>query len=108
MSADTASLRKAATAACGHLRADLDAIRSGMALADARLSGLYASSRAPDAWCLLLGLGPLTRAELARALGVTKRTASQAAQALFKADLADLRPADGALRCIDAQNRSIA
>ena len=74
-----AILRETVTAASEHLRADLDAIRSGMARADERLSGLYASSRAPDAWHLLLGLGPLTRAELARALGVTKRTASQAA-----------------------------
>lgn len=72
-------------AACGQLRSDLDAIRSGIALAEAGLSGRYASSRAPDAWRLLLGLGPLTRAELARALGVTKRTASQAAVALAQA-----------------------
>jgi DNA-binding transcriptional ArsR family regulator len=34
----------------------------------------------------------LHRAELARALGVTRRTASQAATALEKADLAALRP----------------
>ena len=33
------------------------------------------------------GLGPLTRAELARALNVTKRTASQAALALEQAGL---------------------
>lgn len=103
-----ATLQEAVATACGHLRADSDAIRSGMALADARLSGLYASSRAPDAWCLLLGLGPLTRAELARALKVTKRTASQSAQALIKADLVGLRPGDGALHCIDAQKRGIA
>ena len=82
-----AALQEAVTTACGHLRADLAAIRSGMALADARLSGLYASSRAPAAWRLLLGLGPLTRAELARALDVTKRTASQAARALELAGL---------------------
>ena len=49
-----------------------------------------------------------TRAELARALGVTKRTASQSAQALIKADLVGLGPGDGALHCLDAQNRSIA
>ena len=103
-----ATLRESVTTACGHLRADLGAIRTGVALADVRLSGLYASSRAPDAWRLLLGLGPLTRAELARGLGVTKRTASQAAQALLKADLADLWPGDGALHCIDAQMRSMA
>ena len=100
-----ATLREAVTTACGHLRADLDAIRSGMALADAQLSGLYASSRAPDAWCLLAGLGPLTRAELARALGVTKRTASQAALALGQAGLVELRAGDAALVVRDAQRR---
>ena len=82
-----ATLQAAVAAAGGHLRADLDAIRSGIALGEERLSGLYASSRAPDAWRLLVGLGPLTRAELARALGVTKRTASQAARALELAGL---------------------
>lgn len=102
------TLQEAVATACGHLRADLAAIRSGMALADSRLSGLYASSRAPDAWGLLLGLGPLTRAEVARALKVTKRTASQSAQALIKADLVGLRPGDGALHCLDAQKRGIA
>ena len=68
------------------------------------MSGLYASSRAPDAWQLLLGFGPLTRAELARARDVTKRTASQGADALVKASLATLRAGDGALQCIDAQH----
>lgn len=62
-----------------------------------RLAGLYASSQAPAMWQLIGGLGPLTRAELARALGVTRRTASQAAQALDMAGLAALRPGDRAL-----------
>jgi Mn-dependent DtxR family transcriptional regulator len=62
-----------------------------------RLSGLYASSQAPAMWQMIGGLGPLTRAELARALGVTRRTASQAATALEKANLATLRPGDHAL-----------
>ena len=92
-----ATLSEAVTTACGHLRADLVAIRSGVALADERLSGLYASSRVPDVWHLLLGLGPLTRAELARALCVTKRTASHAALALIEAGLVTLRESDGAL-----------
>jgi len=48
-------------------------------------------------WKLIAGLGPLTRAELARALSVTRRTASQAATALQRADLATLRPGDHAL-----------
>ncbi len=103
-----AILRGALGYAAQQLRADLDEARQGLVLAEERLAGLYASSRAPDAWRLLLGLGPLTRAELARALKVTKRTASQAALALVKADLATLRPGDGALHCIDAQKRSIA
>jgi Mn-dependent DtxR family transcriptional regulator len=50
-----------------------------------------------------LGLGPLTRSELARALGVTKRTASQGAEALIAAGLAVLRPSDGALHSVDLQ-----
>ena len=53
--------------------------------------------QAPAVWQLISGLGPLTRAELARALSVTRRTASQAATALGKADLAILRPGDHAL-----------
>ena len=44
-----------------------------------------------------MGLGPLTRAELARALGVTKRTASQAALALIEAGIATMRDTDSAL-----------
>jgi DNA-binding transcriptional ArsR family regulator len=81
------TLQLAVATAGGHLRTDLDAIRSGLALADERLSERYASSRARDAWGLLVGLGPLTRAELARNLAVTPRTASQAALALAQAGL---------------------
>lgn len=58
-----------------------------MDLGKARLAGANRSSRARDAWLLLAGLGPLTRAEIARALGVTKRTASQAATTLEDAGL---------------------
>ena len=61
-----------------------------------------------DSWqrSLAAGLDPLavvaelphaTSAELARALDVTRRTTSQAATALKKADLAALRPGDHAL-----------
>lgn len=100
----TAIVRAAVTAAVADLGADLVAARSGLNVAETALAGLYASSRAPDAWCLLLGLGPLTRAELARALEVTKRTASQGADALVKAGLAILRGSDGALQSIDAQH----
>jgi DNA-binding transcriptional ArsR family regulator len=90
-------LRAALAVATSDLNTDLDAARRGLALADRALSGLYASSRAPDAWHLLLGLGPLTRAELARALGVTKRTASQSALALIDASLVTLRETDSVL-----------
>jgi CRP-like cAMP-binding protein len=86
------------------VRDDLDTAQRGLQRAEGVLSGLYASSRAPDAWTLLLGLGPLTRAELARMLGVTKRTASQGANALVKAGLATLRGSDGALQSIDEQH----
>jgi hypothetical protein len=98
-----AILREALAASVAALRADLDQARHGLIIAEARLSGLYASSRAPDVWALVLGLGPLTRAELARALGVTKRTASQGAEALIAAGLAVLRPSDGALHSVDLQ-----
>jgi hypothetical protein len=76
---------------------DLAAVRTAHALGDERLAGLYASSQAAVVWQLISSLGPLTRAELARALGVTRRTTSQAATALEKADLALLRPGDHAL-----------
>lgn len=76
---------------------DLAAVRGALELGHERLAGLYASSQAPAVWQLIVGLGPLTRAELARALGVTRRTASQAATALGQADLATLRPGDHAL-----------
>lgn len=92
-----AILRKTVATAVTRVRGDLDAAQRGFKLAEGALSGLYASSRAPDAWQLLLGLGPLTRAELARALSVTRRTASQAAVALEKAGLATLRPGDHTL-----------
>lgn len=46
---------------------------------------------------LLLGLGPLTRAEIARALDVTPRTASHCADALVEAGLAVFREHDRAL-----------
>jgi hypothetical protein len=98
-----AILRETLAAAVATLRADLDQARRGLELAEERLSGLYASSRASDAWRLLLGLGPLTRAEIGRALGVTSRTASLAAIALTDADLVALRAHDGALVFARAQ-----
>ncbi|WP_226019474.1 MarR family transcriptional regulator [Novosphingobium sp. FKTRR1] len=92
-----ALLTQAIGAAAVDVATDLAAVRTALALADERLAGLYASSQAPAAWRLISGLGPLTRAELARALDVTRRTASQAATALDRADLATLRPGDHAL-----------
>lgn len=73
-----------ATAAVG---TDIGAARSAVDLGMARLDKLNRSSRARDAWLLLVGHGPLTRAEIARALDVTKRTASQAATTLEEAGL---------------------
>lgn len=92
-----ALLSRAITAAAADVATDLAAVRTAHALGDERLAVLYASSQAPAVWQLIAGLGPLTRAELARALGITRRTASQAATALEKADLATLRPGDHAL-----------
>lgn len=92
-----ALLTQAIGAAADDVATDLAAVRAAVALGDERLAGLYASSQAPAVWQLIAGLGPLTRAELARALGITRRTASQAAQALEQADLAILRPGDHAL-----------
>ena len=90
-------LDEAIAAATARVATDLDAAYHGVALGQARLAGRYASSRTRDAWALLLGLGPLTRAELARALRTTARTASQVALALASAELVTVRPADGAL-----------
>jgi len=92
-----ALLAQAIGAAAADVAIDLTAVRTALALGDERLAGLYASSQAPAVWRLISGLGPLTRAELARALAVTPRTASQAATALDKTDLAALRPGDHAL-----------
>lgn len=92
-----ALLASAIGAAAGDVASDLAAVAAMVARGEERLADLYASSQAPAMWQLIGALGPLTRAELARALGVTRRTASQAAQALEKADLAALRPGDHAL-----------
>lgn len=92
-----ALLTSAISAASADVAIDLTTVRAALTLGDERLAGLYASSQAPAVWHLISGLGPLTRAELARALDVTRRTASQAATALDKADLATLRPGDQAL-----------
>lgn len=92
-----AILSRTIATAAADVASDLAALRAALELGNERLAGLYASSQAPAVWQLIVGLGPLTRAELARALGVTRRTASQAATALEKADLAVLRPGDHAL-----------
>ena len=75
-----------------------DLMREAVALADKQLAGrLYASSTAPQAWRMIVSLGPLTRAELARALGVTKRTASQSVSSLQEAGMVRLRETDSAM-----------
>lgn len=101
-----ATLREAATAAVSDLARDLEAARRGLERSQEALFRLYSSARARDAWCLLLGLGPLTRAELARTLDITKRTASQAVAALERSQLVKLRPGDNAVLALcleDAQ-----
>ena len=59
------------------------------------LEGIYASSHAGACHRLVAGLSPLSRAELARALGVTARTASLAVERLRERRLTKLRPGDG-------------
>lgn len=90
-------LDSALAAAAQDVADDLTRLHAALGLGRERLAELYASSRAPDAWRLICGLGPLTRAELARGLGTTKRTASMAVAALEKAGLAQLRASDHAV-----------
>ncbi|WP_298284048.1 hypothetical protein [Novosphingobium sp.] len=91
-------LRSALQTATNKVEADLRVMREAVALADKLLAGrLYASSTAPQAWRMIVGLGPLTRAELARGLGVTKRTASQSVSSLQEAGMVLLRETDSAM-----------
>ena len=80
-----------------HAASDLVRLHQAMRTADRAMAGLYASSHAPVCWRLIVALGPLTRAELSRALEVTPRTASQAAAVLEKTGLCLMRPGDQAL-----------
>lgn len=82
-----ALLRAAMATAVRWAQSDLETLHRGLAHGQERLAGRYASSHAPAAWTLLLGFGPLTRAELARVLKVTSRTASQVALALEQSGL---------------------
>lgn len=86
-----AILNRTIAAAAADVTTDLAAVRTALELGHDRLAGLYASSQAPAVWQLIVGLGPLTRAELARALGVTRRNASQAATVLGKTSSAASR-----------------
>ena len=90
-------LRRALQATAESAAADLRAMQRAHLQAEGALSGLYASSTAPLAWRLVAGIGPLTRAELARGLGVTKRTASQSVAAMVTASMVSLRTSDGAI-----------
>ncbi len=91
-------LRSAIQTAADKAAADLRMMREAIALADKQLAGrLYASSTAPQAWRMIVSLGPLTRAELARSLGVTKRTASQSVLSLQEAGMVSLREIDSAM-----------
>jgi DNA-binding transcriptional ArsR family regulator len=82
-----AILADALHTAAAAVRTDIIGARAAVDLGKARLGKVNRSSRARDTWLLLAGLGPLTRAEIARALNVTKRTASQAAMTLEEAGL---------------------
>lgn len=91
-------IRSAIQTAADKAAADLRMMREAVALADKQLAGrLYASSTAPQAWRMIVSLGPLTRAELARSLGVTKRTASQSVLSLQEAGMVSLREIDSAM-----------
>ena len=91
-------LRSAIQTAADKAAADLRMMREAVALAVKQLAGrLYASSTAPQAWRMIVSLGPLTRAELARSLGVTKRTASQSVLSLQEAGMVSLREIDSAM-----------
>ena len=91
-------LRSALETASNKTEADLGMMRKALTVADQQLAGrLYASSTAPQAWRMIVGVGPLTRAELARSLGVTKRTASQSVSSLQKAGVVHLRQTDSAM-----------
>lgn len=92
-----ALLRAALQAAFVTAEEDLRAMHKATTLGDKALTGLYASSSAPHAWRIIAALGPLTRSELARGLGVTKRTASQSVRALEEAGLVILRSSDRAI-----------
>lgn len=93
-----ALLRSALQTATDKAAIDLRVMREAVALADKQLAGrLYTSSTAPRAWRMIVSLGPLTRAELARALGVTKRTASQSVSSLQEASMVRLRETDSAM-----------
>lgn len=91
-------LRSALETASNKAEVDLRVMRDAVTLAGKQLAGrLYASSTAPQAWRMIVGIGPLTRAELARGLGVTKRTASQSVSSLQDAGMLLLRETDSAM-----------
>jgi hypothetical protein len=90
-------LRAALQVASEKAEVDLRFLRRAVVRADEVLSGLYASSTAPQTWRMIVSLGPLSRAELARGLGVTKRTASQSVASLQEASMALRRQTDGAI-----------
>lgn len=90
-------IQAALLTASAHAQDDLHTLYNASMLGDKILASLNASSSTPHAWLLICGLGPLTRAELARALGVTRRTASVVVSTLERMNLVRLRPEDGAI-----------
>lgn len=79
--------RQSLVASIAGAAADLDLCVKAERYGVERLADRNTSSRALACWRLLVGLGPLTRAEMARGMGITKRTASQIAVALEAAGL---------------------
>lgn len=96
----SAFIQDALMAACAQAESDLRALHGRLMQGEKALVTLNSSSTTPHAWRLICGLGPLTRAELARALGVTKRTASMAVSTLERMQLVRLRPEDGAILAV--------
>lgn len=91
-------VRQSLAASIAAVAADVDVCVKAEKLGTEHLADRNASSRALGSWRFLIAMGPLTRAEMARGMRITKRTASQAALALEAAGLARQEGRYGALQ----------
>ena len=91
------ALRRSIFQAAEQVHSDLTFLHNWHVTGSRMLHGHYKSASSHRAWRLVLGLAPLTRAELGRALNKTKRTSSAATAHLVQAGLARLREEDGAI-----------